>query len=531
MNAVPLINRSVPTRQFVDRDRLPYNLEYEVSVLGGIILRNDLLAKIPSLEPSHFYDARNRVVFSAIRALDAAAQPIDTVTLEGEIEKAGKLEAIGGVGYLGELALRVPTAENVVHYAKGVFDRSKLRELALEAEKTIQRVYENNDEVDEIIAAARVACETIERSQRATNGSKLITIPQSLEELEHLSRAPIFETPFPTLNEALGFGGLLGTQVYTVAAGTGRGKTTWIATIARYAAHINIPVIVATWEMKPGYFIARSAAGIVGCSSNAILRGEVDMRLVNQAMPYGRYFMLHKPTLLELRRAVAEVTQRFGVAPLVFVDYMQKLASFIAKGMVRPDLRMATSEASESLLEIADESKAAIIAVSSCGRGNNKKLATPRKVEPYELVDVAKESGDVEYDGAGLIVLSLEKENDGEDRVATITVAKARFGREMHIEARYNGARGIWTDLGQVGSFAPPMTAARSTATLRKKLAAALHDLGAVGSKDAIAKAAKMKAAACRSEIDAMIDCREIEKTAGGFRLTEAGRDLLTGDV
>jgi replicative DNA helicase len=53
-------------------------------------------------------------VFEAMRNLEAAKKPIDVVTLEVEIEQHGKLEAFGGAAYLGELALKVPTVDNVV---------------------------------------------------------------------------------------------------------------------------------------------------------------------------------------------------------------------------------------------------------------------------------------------------------------------------------------------------------------------------------------------------------------------------------
>src|SRR5204863_1069695 len=44
----------------------------------------------------------------------------------------------------------------------------------------------------------------------------------------------------------------------------------------------------------------------------------------------------------------------------------------------------------------------------------------------------------------------LSNDFDGDERIGTITIAKARFGREMHIDARYHGARGTWRDLGEV---------------------------------------------------------------------------------
>ena len=101
-----------------DRRVLPHNLDAEASVLGGILLRNDLLVNLDTLEVDDFYDNRHKVVFQAIRTLEATARPIDVVTLENEIERQGKLDAIGGVAFLGELALRVPTPENVAAYTE-----------------------------------------------------------------------------------------------------------------------------------------------------------------------------------------------------------------------------------------------------------------------------------------------------------------------------------------------------------------------------------------------------------------------------
>ena len=114
-----------------DRRVLPHNLDAEASVLGGIILRNDVLSHLDTIEVEDFYDHRHKVVFAAIRALEATAKPIDVVTLEVEIEKQGKLDAIGGIGFLGELTLRVPTSDNVVTYAEIVTDKHQARKLML----------------------------------------------------------------------------------------------------------------------------------------------------------------------------------------------------------------------------------------------------------------------------------------------------------------------------------------------------------------------------------------------------------------
>ena len=126
-----------------DRRVLPHNVEAEASILGGIILRNEVLTHLDTIEVEDFYDNRHKVVFQAVRNLEASARPIDIVTLENEIAKAGKLEAIGGVAFLGELTLRVPTVDNVVAYAEIVTDKHQARKLMLAAGEISEKGYED----------------------------------------------------------------------------------------------------------------------------------------------------------------------------------------------------------------------------------------------------------------------------------------------------------------------------------------------------------------------------------------------------
>src|SRR5574338_483411 len=116
-----------------DRRVLPHNLDAEASILGGIIWRNEVLAELDTLEIDDFYHHPHKVVFEAMRNLEAAGKPIDAVTLEAEISKAGKLAAVGGPAFFGELVLEVPTVDNVLAYAKLVQDASQVRKLTLAA--------------------------------------------------------------------------------------------------------------------------------------------------------------------------------------------------------------------------------------------------------------------------------------------------------------------------------------------------------------------------------------------------------------
>lgn len=130
---------------------LPRNLDAEMSILGGILLKNEVLERIDTLEVDDFFDHKNKVVFQAMRNLVEVGRPIDIVTLEAEIAKSGELDAIGGVAYLGELTLRVPTADNVAAYAEIVRDKHLLRKMMVRAGSIIAHAPNFADQADEYL--------------------------------------------------------------------------------------------------------------------------------------------------------------------------------------------------------------------------------------------------------------------------------------------------------------------------------------------------------------------------------------------
>lgn len=139
----------------------PHNLDAEASVLGGILLRNEVLAQLDSLESDDFYDPKHRVVFEAMRDLQVAKQPIDVVTVEEQVERRGKLGAIGGgAALLGELAMRVPTPDNVVAYAAIIRDKALRRQHLHILCEQVDRGLKDDSDADDMIS------ESVRRLQR-----------------------------------------------------------------------------------------------------------------------------------------------------------------------------------------------------------------------------------------------------------------------------------------------------------------------------------------------------------------------------
>lgn len=98
----------------------------EKSVLGAACIDSGIPAWL-DLDPEDFFDAKNRILWEAMRALAADNRPIDVATLEAELVQMGKLDAIGGLAYVSEVALATPTADNVEHYAEIVRDAARRR--------------------------------------------------------------------------------------------------------------------------------------------------------------------------------------------------------------------------------------------------------------------------------------------------------------------------------------------------------------------------------------------------------------------
>ena len=137
---------------------LPHNVSAEASVLGGVLLRREALAHpmVGALEVDDFYDPKHQAVWMAARNLEATSQPIDPITVEAELARLGKSQAVGGLAFLGELALITPSTENVAAYAT-IVSRLAVRRRTIEAlAEAIDRLYEADADDDDLNGAAAV---------------------------------------------------------------------------------------------------------------------------------------------------------------------------------------------------------------------------------------------------------------------------------------------------------------------------------------------------------------------------------------
>jgi replicative DNA helicase len=111
-----------------DAQAPPASLEAEQAVLGAILAAGRIPVEVLALvEEGDFYRPAHRVVWRAIGRLADRGEPIDPVTVLGELQDAGELAEVGGGPFLHTLVAAVPTVANAARYARLVAQAAHAR--------------------------------------------------------------------------------------------------------------------------------------------------------------------------------------------------------------------------------------------------------------------------------------------------------------------------------------------------------------------------------------------------------------------
>ena len=135
--------------------RVPFSLEAEQSVLGAILIKPESMDRVVGLLTANdFYISEHQKIFQTMQGMYLKTRSIDVVTLLDELVKDGVYDDAGGKEYIGLIADVVPSAANVLDYAKIVRDKSILRALITACETTAEEAYAGEDDARRILEAA-----------------------------------------------------------------------------------------------------------------------------------------------------------------------------------------------------------------------------------------------------------------------------------------------------------------------------------------------------------------------------------------
>jgi replicative DNA helicase len=113
-----------------DAQAPPHHLEAEQAVLGAILTAGRIPVEVLALvEEADFYRPAHRAVWRAVGRLADRGEPIDPVTMLGELRDAGELDDVGGGPFLHTLVASVPTVADAAHYARLVAETAHARRI------------------------------------------------------------------------------------------------------------------------------------------------------------------------------------------------------------------------------------------------------------------------------------------------------------------------------------------------------------------------------------------------------------------
>ena len=117
-------------------NKQPANLEAEQSLLGSVLVNNDIIDEIANIiNPSIFFDPAHTKIYQVIENLNSKGMIANPITLKNFFEKDNMLKEVGGTEYLVKLTRFSSSTKQAVDYAKIIHEMYLRRELVMISDK------------------------------------------------------------------------------------------------------------------------------------------------------------------------------------------------------------------------------------------------------------------------------------------------------------------------------------------------------------------------------------------------------------
>jgi len=413
----------------------PHSLEAEKTVLGGILVNNENLNVVLSIiSPEDFYKEANRKIIEKIILLVDKGLPVDLLSLNEELQKAGTIEDVGGASYLSSLMDGVPKSLNVEYYAQIIKEKSLLRRLILSSAKIISSSYEQKEDADELLDEAQAAIIEVAEQRIKPGFVPVSALTEStLEMIRSLHDRKEAVTGIPTgFRDLDGLtSGFHNSEFVVIAARPSMGKTALGLNISQYVGiKTDYSVGFFSLEMAKEQIVIRLLCSEAQLDIKNVRTGFIGerefekLKLGAEALSQAKIFLDETAalTVMEMKAKARRLKMEHNL-DLLFIDYIQ---------LMRPGGRFENrtqemSYISRSLKELAKEIRIPVVGVSQLSRAPEK-----GRREPIPQLSDLRESGAIEQDADVVIFIyrpELYRPEDENIRgIAKINVAKQRNG-------------------------------------------------------------------------------------------------------
>ena len=462
----------------------PQALDLEEVVLGAMMIdKKGVDEVVDLLSPESFYKESHQHIFAAIIILLEKSDPIDLLTVSGQLKKEGKLEKVGGDFYLISLTQKVSSSAHIEFHARIILQKFIQRSLIKISSEIIEESYDESVDVFDLLdnAESKLYDITLGNVKKSTETAQdlVIQAKKKIEEIankEGLSGVP---SGFERVDKVTS--GWQPSDLVIIAARPGMGKTALTLSMARnMAVNNNVPVAFFSLEMSSVQLITRLISSETGLSSEKLRTGRLEkheweqLNVKVKSLEQAPLFIDDTPALsiFDLRAKARRLASQHKIK-LLIVDYLQLMT--VGGNNKTGNREQEISTISRNLKSLAKELDIPVIALSQLSRAVETRTGSKRPI----LSDL-RESGAIEQD-ADIVSFIYRPEYykidewDDDERSPTegqaeFIIAKHRNGGLDNIRLKFNGSLGRFENLDNFDSpfeFHSKMNAAANDNTFK----------------------------------------------------------------
>jgi len=424
---------------------MPYSMPAEQALLGSILIDPDVFNDITGkVSETDFYLEEHRQIFLAMRELFLASKDIDATLLVDRLVTLGVYDKSGGIDYIQNLAMKVPTSVNAGDYANIVREKSLLRAVIEACGEISDVAMEEQEPVQHVLDMAESKISAIAQGHANKNFDKIADVIQDVYgTLDLLKNAPEqvagVKIGFEGLDRTLA--GIGKSDLVLIGARPGMGKTSFALNIASNVAQATgKAVAIFSLEMSSEQLVTRMLSSEALIDSYKFRTGELDsddwIGLAEAASRLAKCNILIDDTTGETVTSMKAKLRRVNNLGMIVIDYLQLMTSDR-----KIDNRVQeVGDISRNLKIMAKELGAPVLCCAQLSRGPEG------RTDKKPMLSDLRDSGAIEQDADSVMFLYRSEyydtsgEVDGQDAsVAEVIIAKNRHGSTGSVKVGWNG--------------------------------------------------------------------------------------------
>ena len=387
-------------------EEYPNNIEAEQSIIGSILLSNEIFDEINMIIVSkNFYDPMHQKIFGAIEKLIYSGMLANPITLKNHFEN--EKDELNVPEYLVKVTKFSTSSRQAIEYSKLIYDLFVKRELIKISENVIDTAKLNDLDNDGQKIIENFEKSLFDLAEKGSFSSSLIKFDEAMRQTIEMASSAYkndegivgVPTGLTDLDDRLG--GLHKSDLIIIAGRPSMGKTALATNIAFNAAKKlqddgkKSSIAFFSLEMSSEQLSTRILAEQSRIKSNDIRRGRISEEQFDKFIETSKdiselpLYIDETPaiSIAALSNRARRIKRLYGL-DMVVIDYIQLMrASNFKDGRVQE-----ISEITQGLKALAKELSVPVIALSQLSRA-----VEARDDKKPQLADL-RESGSIEQD-------------------------------------------------------------------------------------------------------------------------------------